>query len=189
MGRAWDADGFVEGEGRPAHLEEESGQGRADPPDPGELFAAEYGVVECQRGPGDDSDVEAGLENDPGGVRVDVKVELGGGGDVAAAVVGAAHDDQLIDVADERWIPDRCHRDVGQWADGHHRYLARGLRGEANQRVDGVLRLGGGAIEVHGESAGAIAVYVLRRHPWHNEGPVAAEVDRHVAELGRPRSG
>src|SRR5699024_3916233 len=76
MGGPWDSDRLVEFESGCADLREEACQRSVDRGDLLELASVENRVIERQRSPGHDYDVQPGGEYGVGRLRVDVEVEL-----------------------------------------------------------------------------------------------------------------
>ena len=97
--------------------------------------------------PGNDRGVEPGAEHDGRRFGIAEDVELGGRGDIAAAVQRAAHDGEPADAAhDARRAPQR-QREVGERAD--HQQIDRIGRGSRRRQRGGE--------ELHGVRAGEVA--------------------------------
>ena len=84
------------------------------------------------------------LEDDRGGVWIDMDVEFGRGRHIADLETGAAHDDELADPGGDVGGLDQCHGDVGQRPEGGQGDAARLSRAQGfDDEIDTVLRLQG----------------------------------------------
>ena len=82
------------------------------------------------------------LEDDLGGVRVDVDVELRGRGDVPAFAESASHEDDLVDLGSDPGLLPEGGGDVGERGRRHQRYRVVGGADEGvDDKVDGMLFL------------------------------------------------
>ena len=132
---------------------------------------------------GHDHQRNAGFEHDISGFGVDVDVELGRGGDVAALKAAAAHQDDLGHAGDDVGGALEGGGDVGQGAEGAEGDRARGMGAErVDQVVDGVLGLQGmGRVGERDAVKAGLAVDMLGGDELAGKGGIAAGVDRGVA--------
>jgi hypothetical protein len=128
---------------------------------------------------GHDHQRHAGFEHDISGFGVDVDVELGRGGDVAALETAAAHQDDLGHAGDDVGGALEGGGDVGEGAEGAEGDQACGVGAEGvDEVVDGVLVLQGmGRLGQRDAVEAGLAVDVFGGDELAFQGAVCACVD------------
>ncbi len=120
------------------------------------------------------------------GVRIDVDVELGGRGHVAALEEASPHHDDLVDPRDDVGCLHHGHGEVGERAQRAH---GDPVPGGAEGVDDGVDRVGCSRLDARLRQAGAVdargTVDVLGRDELVDHGPGASGVDRYVGAAGQ----
>ena len=122
-------------------VDREVREGRVEGEDLGDVGWIDGGII-ARKLPADKLDGQARAEDDAGGFGVDPDVEFSGGGDVAFAARGPAHDDATAYVADDAWVALEGQGEIGEGAQGDD--FDAGVGNDCgDDGVDGVYRVGG----------------------------------------------
>ncbi|EGE55816.1 hypothetical protein RHECNPAF_850054 [Rhizobium etli CNPAF512] len=124
-------------------------------------------------------DRHARAEDDVGGLRIDIDVELGRRRDVAALEEAAAHHHQFADARDDVGRLLEGHADIGERPERAERHRAcRLLAQRLDDEIDGMGRLQRHhRLGERGSVEAGLAVHMLRRHQLAGNRPVGTGED------------